>query len=363
MPVWLLGIKIPSRIRPCLDASILLGVSFLSFLLPQNVSAEESTGIPRGVFSLAQVGQPADPGVLANPVVDGISVRQAWRKLERSPGAYDWSFLDSEVARAGKAGKVVLLRVLSEGPGTPEWALNGVQTFRFGDENPFHPERAGRIAVYWDRTYLARKKAMIQALGAHFSANPAVRVVAAITASNHSGDWGVPHTRVDIANWHSNGYSSEKMVDVCKQIIDVTMQSFPRQCVTLAVGRSGRLDPDPNYVARGAVQYGRSHYAGRFIVQKNSLSATTPPPGSPDLKHFELLWESRSDVAGQMLWYSYGDPTCRNNGGNTPCDPEATLRRAIDIGLAYQMKYIEIYEQDVLHLPAVIRYAHDSLVK
>jgi hypothetical protein len=64
-----------------------------------------------------------------------------------------------------------------------------------------------------------------------------------------------------------------------------------------------------------------------------------------------------------MLWYSYGDPTCRNNGRKTPCDPEATLRRAIDIGLAYQMKYIEIYEQDVLHLPSVIRYAHDSLVK
>jgi hypothetical protein len=363
MLVCLLRIKIRSRTRQRLYASILLCVSFLSFLLPQNVSAGESSGIPRGVFSLAQVGQPADSGVLANPVVDGISVRQAWRKLETSPGAYDWSFLDSEVARAGKAGKVVLLRVLSEGPGTPEWALSGVQTFSFRDKNQFHPETTGRIAVYWDQTYLARKKAMIQALGAHFSANPAVRIVAAISASNHSGDWGVPHTRVDISNWHATGYSSEKMIDVCKQIIDVTMQSFPRQCVTLAVGRSGRLDPDPNYVARAAAQYGRGHYPGRFIVQKNSLAATTPPPGSPDLKHFELLWESRPDVAGQMLWYSYGDPTCRNNGRKTPCDPEATLRRAIDIGLAYQMKYIEIYEQDVLHLPSVIRYAHDSLVK
>lgn len=64
-----------------------------------------------------------------------------------------------------------------------------------------------------------------------------------------------------------------------------------------------------------------------------------------------------------MLWYSYGDPTCRNNGGRAPCDPAATLRRAVDVGLAYNMKYIEIYEQDVLHLSGVIRYAHDALAK
>ena len=340
----------------------LLSASFSSFL-SQNVSRAESAAIPRGVFSLAKVGQPADPAVFANPLVDGISVREAWRNLEPSPGAYDWSFLDSEVARAGKADKVVLLRILSEGPGTPPWALDGVQTFGYHDANPFHLEKAGLIAVYWDRTYLARKKAMIQALGAHFSANPAVRVVAAVCASAHSGDWSVPHKPADIRSWKAIGYSSDKMVDVCKQIIDTTMESFPRQCVTLAVGRNGRLDPDPNYVARAAVQYAKSRYAGRFITQKNSLAATTPPPGSPDLKHFEMLWESRPEVAGQVLWYSYGDPNCRNNGGRGPCDPETTLRRAIDIGLAYKMKYIEIYEQDVLNLPSVIRYAHDSLVK
>jgi hypothetical protein len=270
MLVCLLRIKIRSRTRQRLYASILLCVSFLSFLLPQNVSAGESSGIPRGVFSLAQVGQPADSGVLANPVVDGISVRQAWRKLESSPGAYDWSFLDSEVARAGKAGKVVLLRVLSEGPATPEWALSDVQTFRFGDKNPFHPETTGRIAVYWDQTYLARKKAMIQGLGAHFSANPAVRIVAAISASNHSGDWGVPHTRVDISNWHATGYSSEKMIDVCKQIIDVTMQS------STLIQTTSRVPP-PNMAGvtiRGDSSCKRTHWLRPPLRRDHRTSST-----------------------------------------------------------------------------------------
>src|SRR6202011_5552982 len=214
---------------------------------------------------------------------------------------------------------------------------------------------AGEIVIYWDKTYLFEKKAMIEAAGQHFAGNPAVRIVAAICASSHSGDWAVPHTPADIERWHAAGYTSEKMTDACKQIIDFTMQSFPEQFVTLAVGRSGRLDPDPNYVARHVVQYARARYPGRFIVQKNSLSATVPMPGESDLKHFQLLWESRPDIAGQMLWFSYGDPSCRNNGRQAPCDPESTLRKAIDVGLAYGMKYIEIYEQDVLHQPAVIR--------
>jgi Beta-galactosidase len=363
MPVCLLRVKMRSRISQHSGAAIFLSVSFFTWLASQVVSAADSPGIPRGVFSLSPMGAPADSSVLTNPLVDGISIRQAWRELERSPGDYDWSFLDSEISRAAKAGKGVLLRVLSEGPSTPQWALDGVQTFRYEDRNRYHAGHSGLVAVYWDKTYLARKKAMIQALGAHFSSNPAVRVVAAICASSHSGDWAVPHSRFDIANWYAIGYSPERMIDVCKQIIDVTMQSFPRQCVTLAVGRDGRLDPDPNYVARAAVQYGRSHYSGRFIAQKNSLAATTPLPGAPDLKHFEMLRESGSDVAGQLLWYSYGDPTCRNNGGRGPCDPETTLRRAVDVGLAYRMRYIEIYEQDVLHLPGVIRYAHDALTK
>lgn len=352
-----------SRISRRSGAAILLSVSFFTWLASQARSAADSAGIPRGVFSLGSMGVPADPSVLTNPLVDGISIRQAWRELERSPGVYDWSFLDSEISRAARAGKFVLLRVLSEGPSTPQWALDGVQTFRYQDRNRYHGERSGLIAVYWDKNYLARKKAMIRAVGAHVSDNPAVRVVAAICASSHSGDWAVPHSPFDIANWYAIGYSPERMVDVCKQIIDVTMQAFPQQCVTLSVGRNGRLDPDPNYVARAAVQYGRSHYSGRFITQKNSLTAVTPLPGAPDLKHFEVLRESGPNVAGQMLWYSYGDPTCRNNGGRAPCDPEATLRRAVDVGLAYNMKFIEIYQQDVLHLSGVIRYAHDALAK
>jgi Beta-galactosidase len=343
--------------------SAYIGVLGLVIILsPGRGNAEGLGEIPRGVFSLQAAGQPVAGEVLADPSVDGISIRQKWRDLETSKGVYDWTFIDSEVARARQAGKKVLLRIVSEGKSTPSWVYNeGVQLFRFAGNGRFRPAARESFAIFWDPTYLAAKKAMIEAAGRHLAGNPTLRIVTAVPASARSGDWFVPHTAADLQHWYEVGYSSGKVIDVCEQIISVTMASFPRQYVALAVGQNGRLDPDPNYVARSAVQYAQSHFPGRLIVQKNSLSANSPPPGPNNA--FHILWENRPNVAGQMLWFSFGDRRCRNNGGQGPCDPAATLRRAIDIGLSYGMKYIEVYERDIINLPEVVRYAHTALTK
>src|SRR4051794_33180014 len=66
--------------------------------------------IPHGVFSLNGSGQGASETVLNNPDVMGISIRQGWMDLEPTEGTFDWSFLDSEVAKAAAAGKKVMLR-------------------------------------------------------------------------------------------------------------------------------------------------------------------------------------------------------------------------------------------------------------
>jgi hypothetical protein len=355
--------ELSGRFREFSNAGFALIVFLSSLILAGKVSADDSRTIPRGVFSLGPGGRPADSGVLANPDVDGISIRQAWKQLETSPGVFDWGFLDSEISRAAKAGKIVLVRILCEGPSVPDWVYSkGVQTFDFEDRNQYHPKKEGRLVVFWDRNYLAPKQAMIKAAGDHLSGNPAVRVVAAIPVSSRGGDWNVPHARPDIAHWRAIGYAPERLIDVSQQIVDTTMQSFPHQIVTLAVGPNGKLDPDPYYVGRAITKYARSHYPGRFVIQKNGLSAVTPLPGSPDLGKFELLWEFHPDIAGQMLWYCYGDPTYRNNG-KQPGDPETVLRRAIDVGLAYQMQYLEIYQQDIEHFPSTIHYAHNALLK
>jgi len=298
---------------------------------------------------------------LANPSVDGISIRQDWKELEPTESVYDWSFLDSEVGRAAAAAKQVLLRINTQA-NKPAWVTSAVTnaggSFFTFDDNGVQTT----IPVFWDPTFLAKKKAMIAALGAHFTKNAAVKIVWSSFANANSEDWNVPHTAPDVANWFALGYTPEKMLDAGKQIIDATMAAFPNQYVTLAVAGNGTgdLDPDPSYVSRNAVLAARATWPGRLIVQKNNLATFNPPaPGTDTV--FELLWDSRPDVAGQMLDACYGDTTYRNNAG-VAADAGLILHNSVNAGFAYGMNYIEIYQTDVVNLPLEISYAHNVLL-
>ena len=198
----------------------------------------------QGVFSLGHLaGHPCPETVLHNPDVDGVSIRQAWADLEPSEGAFDWSFLDSEVSRAAAAGKQVLLRINTQAQqtrlGYGAVTEAGGTLYQLSEDDGVETT----IPVYWDPTFLAKKKAMITALGAHFTSNPAIVIVWTSFANAHSEDWSVPHTSIrDRQAWHAVGYTTDKLLDAGKQIIDTTMAAFPKQYVTLAM-RSAPQEP------------------------------------------------------------------------------------------------------------------------
>ncbi len=314
--------------------SFLFGALFCAFLTMTEKAFSE---VPRGVFCLQPAGQGTggDAVVYSDPDVDGISVRQNWADLQPTEGVYDWRYLDSVTAKAAAAGKAVLL------------------TFNDGGTSK-------TIAVFWDPVWLAKKTAMITALGARYSSNPAVKIVGVSFANASSEDWGVPHLPSQVTAWFAAGYTTARMLDAGRQIINATMAAFPNQSATLAVGGNGpALDPDPSYVARNAVLNARASWPGRLIVQKNTLETFIPDaPGTGTL--WQLLWDSRPDVAGQMAYWCYGDPTYRVNKG-VPIDPSTALINSVNKGLGYQMKYIEIYRKDVINLLAATHYAHVAL--
>src|SRR3954447_24013547 len=64
-----------------------------------NWSIAQQDEIPRGVFSLSTSGKPCSDTVLANPDVTGVSVRYGCLDLEPTEGDFNWTFVDSEVAR------------------------------------------------------------------------------------------------------------------------------------------------------------------------------------------------------------------------------------------------------------------------
>lgn len=356
-----------------------LAVILGAFLLTTGKAFSE---VPPGVFCLlpsSTGGDGKDPAVYDDPDVDGISVRVKWGDLEPNEGAFDWTFLDKVIGKAATARKPVLLRIgtsggdIALGGSTPGWVLNAVRAeglatsqkfFTFDDNG-----KETTIPVFWDPVYLAKKTAMIRAVGLRYANNPAVKIVSASFANASSEDWAVPHTAIDVSHWLAAGYTSSKMLAAGKQIIDATMAAFPKQYVTLAVGGNGHvgaqagpnLDLDENYLALNAVLAARATWPGRLIVQKNSLQTQiAPAPGTGTL--WAIEWDSGPDIAGQMLWPCYGDTTYRVNGGVT-IDPSVALRKSVDLGVAYRMKYIEIYRTDVLNLLAATHYAHTTLLQ
>ncbi len=321
--------------------------------------------VPRGVFSLSTSGNACSDTVLANSDVTGVSIRYGWADLEPTEGVFNWTFLDSEVARVAAAGKLALLRIGTMS-GRPAWVTTDVQRaggkfFTFDDNGV-----TTSIPVFWDPTYLVKKKAMIAALGKHFTNNPAVAIVSASFANATSEDWNVPHTGTDIVNWFAVGYTSAKMLDAGKQIIDATMAAFPNQYVTLAiggnghVGGTGNLDPTADYVAENAIATARASWPGRLIAQINSLSTFNPVAPGPVDSIWNLLWSSRPDVGAQMVYWCFDDPTYRVNGG-VPGKPAKVLTKCVDAAVSYEVNYIEIYQKDVINLPTVISYAKTQL--
>jgi hypothetical protein len=154
------------------------------------------------------------------------------------------------------------------------------------------------------------------------------------------------------------------MLEAGRTIIDATMAAFPNQYVTLAVGGNGHvnglnLDPTNDYVARNAVLNARASWPGRLFVQKNDLKTCIPPaPGTDTL--YEMIWDFQPLVGGQMVYRCVNDPTYRVNCG-VPGDPAVALTESVDAGVSYGMKFIEIYQSDVINLPEAITYAHDLL--
>ena len=291
--------------------------------------------------------------ILNDPRIVGVDLGGTWgTDIETIPGVYDWSSIDTEVAKAESHGKKILLRIVAGGVNVPDWLLSNpnVQTFSFIDQNTYHSTYGQELTmpVFWDPIFLQKKMALLAAAGAHFAGHASIVVVACSFANASTGDWGIPSTPDDITNWRAAGYTTDKMVNTGKMAVDATMAAFPNQNVALSIGRgAGDLDPTQDYLAETVVNYATQTY-GRFISEKNSLSATTRDPvvSSSNLLNWQVLFDQSPVVAGQMLWYVTDDTTYRMNAG-APANAAAVLLQSVTTGVHYGTQYQEIYESDL----------------
>jgi hypothetical protein len=350
----------------------------LFVVLPSNVIAGLPT-IPGGVFALIKAGAPTGSSALSNPDVDGISLREGWSQVNPSEDKYDWSYFDAEITKAKNAGKKVLIRVSDGGKSIPAWVAAeslaaGEPTFSFYES----AQQGGGILtepVFWAPTLLAKKAKLMAAFGARYNANPTVAIVTCQFAGARNDDWNVPDgTTVDgipptgsteTSRWLAAGWTTAKMVNAGNQVVANAMAAFPDKPIGMAIGRtSTKLTPEgQDYIAQTVINAARSKWGDRMVATHNSISEKATPPPPPAGSYWSVIYDLRPDVGGQMLWFSYGDSTCRNAANGAPCDAATVLTHSVERAHDYGWHYLEIYNADIVGLPKVIHYAHTLLTQ
>lgn len=297
-------------------------------------------------YGLAPSGaQAIDPAILANPLIYGISIRApSWKQTKSSKtGPYNWTFPDSEAARARAAGKRYMLRFAINAGNCPNWVINNSQQF--------NPSSGAPIAVYWDPVFQADYIQFMTDIAARYGSDPFFAQYQLQLATTDSANYAVPHSKNDITNWQNNyGYTTSRMIAAGQTLVDAAMSIFPPSVqITAGVGPNGNLDAQPNAFCEAVATYAASKYGNRFLIEKNSLQAVLPYPGP--VGTLPPNWGIMSDLLGvvkgcaQFLWWSYGDLTYRNNKGK-PAPPATVLNLSMENASIYDLQYIEIYSPD-----------------
>ena len=150
--------------------------------------------VPRGVFSLSPAGVACRDIGLDQPEcrrsrypagLEGLGADRRRLQLELS-STRKWPARRRPAKRSSSAS--------TPNSPKPDWVTNAVAE---AGGSFFTFDKDGvptTIPVFWDPTFLAKKKAMIAALGAHFTGNAAIKIVWTSFANANSEDWSVPHT-------------------------------------------------------------------------------------------------------------------------------------------------------------------------
>ena len=257
-----------------------------------NTNSSSQTAWIKGNYSVKLTSASLD-----NSAIKGILLGQDWRSLEPSEGNYNWTTLEGDLQKMINAGKAVSLNIMDTGARTPDWVKNisGVQLFSFYDINKYQSAYCQKLTlpIYWDSTFLQKRKEFINALAAHISQKFGSNIVKGVMVSpfaSINNDWFIPHTvgagacgtENDIQEWQALGYSNSKMLGAAEETINDWAAAFPNAALKLPIGLSLEVGGSSTDLAEAVVNWAYSQYPARFYAQMNGLSAQIPT--ATDLK-------------------------------------------------------------------------------
>jgi hypothetical protein len=290
----------------------------------------------------------------ANPNISGAVCRFTWDACEPSPGTFNWSFVDGEIQKAKAANKKISLQPL----GFPVWmkTFSNVQIYYSIDKNTFHSTYGKVISnvITWSPAYLDRLKNFIQQMAQKYANDTTVSYVCAIGGqiSRNIRDTVLIDTtlKTKAAFWKAFPYNADTLAKKMIPIIDFYMANFPKTPLWCSVDyvsfeqkASGRT---PNYLATLYTNYGISTYPDRFGLWREDIAGCIvyPPPTS---NQWNILKNNPVRTGAQMLWSVQDGPTRMNGCGIVPNTKQVVLDSAVNKGLDFGMRYLEIYGNDI----------------
>ena len=338
-----------------------------------------------GIYVTQDIGQPIPAGVLASPAVDGVVLRVYWNTIEPSPGRFDFSALDRDIASVVSAGKRYALGVMV-GTYTPAWVAKAgarVLPFTVSPHDGAGNCRSINVPEPWDPVYLKSLDGMISAVGAHIRSNAtrfnAMTQVKVTGIGEYSAETRMPIETPAMSStcrltdatpdWMAHGYRPSLIEKAWNNMLNSWAAAFPGRSLGNNfinhsfpdIDESGRrartagVTLTENLIHDGTVRYG-----ARFAVQTQALRPTTGT--TPFVENAG----SRGATIGYQLAENYfGNPTCPgvrlvNNRVKTPCDPSA-LQHALQLGKSSGAAYIEVFPLTVAAFGPQLLAAHTAI--
>ena len=297
-----------------LDRTVATGTIYTEELVGQDTDA--LVPMPRGVISHGANGRPIDQKILENPNVSGFLVLQGWHDIEPVEGVYNWQHIDSEVARAKAAGKVIKLTIHAGGDDTPVWIFaNYPQIERIIWYDKITGETLW-IPAFWDPEYIRIKRRFIEAVGTRYKDTESIFAASVAMADPNTNDWAfVVQDEAQLQTYLDAGFSEAAFIDAYRQLIDTAMAAFPKQYIDTAVGPIPRaLVKDKFAAVHQVLDYAYAAYGDRLIIAKGALHAAIPDPVDADDTAWETMKIYSPNTAGQFVWNVTRDPEYKMNG-------------------------------------------------
>lgn len=335
-------------------SNVAIGQSSATGTILDDESVSELVDIPRGLLSHGNKGRALDQAIIDHDNVSGFLVLDGWDDIEVTEGVFDWSHIDSEVARAKAVGKVVRLAIHAGGDSAPQWIFTNYPDVK---QVIWYDKVSGDIEwlpAYWDPVYIEIKRRFYEAIGTRYANEPAVFAVSASMVDPNTGDWAFrAGTDEQIQSYLDAGFTEERFIAAYKTVLDYGMAAFQNKRVVTAVGPVPlTLVSDKFFAVHEVLDYAYATYGDRLIIAKGALHAATPDPATaPSDSQWQTISKYSPNVAGQFVWSVSGDPDFKMNGGTPYDSSEAAVifRRAAENGKRYGMRWIEPWNVDFLN--------------